>query len=321
MICIERTQNNPYFNIAAEEYALKAFDQDIFMLWINEPSIIIGKHQNALAEINHRFVTENKIPVIRRISGGGTVFHDLGNLNFTFIKSGEKGKLVDFEKYTAPIVKILNDLGINARFEGKNGLQVNGLKISGNAEHVFRNRVLHHGTLLFDSHLADLNEAIKAKQGQYIDKAVKSNRSIVTNIKEHLSDDYQSMSTIDFKNLIEQRLSEMYPKVDKITFSNEDIQAINTLVEQKYDTWKWNYAYSPKFKISHELLMNETKYQLEFAIKNGIIENVEKLEGTNTIDWSELSGLQYRSDVIISKLVHLSRMSDLEREMVLQIMF
>ncbi len=154
------------------------------MLWQNLPSIILGKHQNTLAEINYSFVKENNIPVVRRISGGGTVFHDLGNLNFTFISSGEKEKLVNFRKFTQPIIEVLNHMGIPACFEGKNDLRVNGLKISGNAEHVYRNKVLHHGTLLFSADLNYLNQAIKSVPERFKDKAVQSVRSKVANITD-----------------------------------------------------------------------------------------------------------------------------------------
>jgi len=176
MLIVNRPHTDPWFNIAAEEYFLKNFQEDIFMLWQNEASIIVGKHQNTLAEINYPYVKENGIPVIRRISGGGTVFHDLGNLNFTFIQNGEKGKLVDFRKFTDPILAVLNKMGVPAVFEGKNDLRVDGLKISGNAEHVFKNRVLHHGTLLFSSVLNDLGKALKVKTDRFTDKAVKSIR-------------------------------------------------------------------------------------------------------------------------------------------------
>ena len=186
MLIINRPQTDPYFNIAAEEYLLKQMDEDCFMVWQNEPSIIVGKHQNTLAEINYSFAKENNIPVVRRITGGGTVFHDLGNLNFTFISSGEKGKLVNFKKFTQPIIEVLNQMGIPARFEGKNDLRVNGLKISGNAEHVYKNKVLHHGTLLFSTDLNFLKKAIKSVPERFQDKAVQSVRSKVANITDFI---------------------------------------------------------------------------------------------------------------------------------------
>ena len=155
---------------------------------INDPSVIIGKHQAAHREVNTKFVTENKIPVIRRISGGGTVFHDQGNLNFTFIRQSEEGKQVDFRKYTRPVIDFLVSLGIDAKFEGKNDIKVDGLKISGNAEHVHRNRVLHHGTLLFSSSIDMLRNSIRTDKSCYTTRAVGSNPSSVMNLSEKLID-------------------------------------------------------------------------------------------------------------------------------------
>ncbi len=321
MICIKRTQTDPYFNIAAEEYALKAFDEDIFMLWINDPSIIVGKHQNSLAEINYHYVKQNNIPVIRRISGGGTVFHDHGNLNFTFITSGEKEKLVDFRKFTDPIVKILNEIGVPARFEGKNDLRVKGLKISGNAEHVFRNRVLHHGTLLFNSKLGRLNEAIKVKEGKYVDKAVKSNRCIVTNISDHLPDEYRNMSIHEFKSIIEDGLMRMYPNVHKQSLSEMDILAINKMVEERYALWEWNFGYSPKFQTEHDLLLRGEPYRLQFSVKNGIVEDVGELNCNNEFNWSQLVGSRYNEFELPEKISELTDLSFEEKEMLLKQMF
>ncbi len=175
MRCIKNPETNPYFNLAAEEYVLKNFNDDCFMLWRNRPSIIVGKHQNTLSEININHVKENNIDVVRRLSGGGAVFHDLGNLNFTFIKNvNNESNLVDFKKYTQPIIDVLKHLGVDAKFEGRNDIMINGRKVSGNAEHVFKRRVLHHGTLLFSSVMADLSKVLKVNPLKYQDKGVKS---------------------------------------------------------------------------------------------------------------------------------------------------
>lgn len=151
-LCINQPNSDPYFNLAAEEYFLKNFQEDFFMLWRSWPSVVVGKHQNALAEINHEFVRLHQIPVARRLSGGGTVFHDPGNVNFTFIRNVANISEVNFKIFTIPVIEALKKLGVEAYTTGRNDLLIDGKKISGNAEHVHRNRVLHHGTLLFDSH-------------------------------------------------------------------------------------------------------------------------------------------------------------------------
>ncbi|HND74044.1 MAG TPA: lipoate--protein ligase family protein, partial [Saprospiraceae bacterium] len=145
MLCIYHESTDPYFNIATDEYILKYMEEDCFMLWRNDNAIIVGKYQNTLSEINYDYVRENNISVVRRMSGGGAVYHDLGNLNFSFTKSGADSNLTDFEKFTKPIVDVIRSLGVDARFEGKNDLMIDGRKFSGNAAHIYKNKILHHG--------------------------------------------------------------------------------------------------------------------------------------------------------------------------------
>ncbi|PKP36179.1 MAG: lipoate--protein ligase, partial [Bacteroidetes bacterium HGW-Bacteroidetes-15] len=177
MLCIYHRNSNPYFNIASEEHLLKRFTDDIFMLYINSPSVIVGKHQNTMAEVDYHFALENDIKIVRRLSGGGAVYHDHGNLNFCFIRNGKEGALVDFKGFTKPIIEILGKLGVEAKFEGHNSLTINGLKFSGNAEHIFKQRVMHHGTLLFSSDLQALANVLYVSIDKYSDRAVKSVRA------------------------------------------------------------------------------------------------------------------------------------------------
>ncbi|MBK7213077.1 MAG: lipoate--protein ligase [Bacteroidales bacterium] len=263
MLIIKRHHTDPYFNLATEEYVLKNFTEDSFMLWRNEPSIIVGKHQNTLAEINTDFVNENKIKVVRRLSGGGAVFHDLGNINFTFISQGEPGALVDFRRFTLPIIEVMGKLGIEAKFEGRNDLTIDGRKFSGNAEHVFRNRVLHHGTLLFSAVMADLSGALKVDPGKFTDKAVKSVRSRVTNISEHLK---EPMEIEAFMNLINEHVHEMYPDAAVIELSGQDHENIARLVKEKYETWDWNYGYSPAYDF-RKMVKTANSGQIEMNIQ------------------------------------------------------
>ncbi len=197
MLYINNTNTNPYFNLAAEEYMLKEFNEDCFMLWRNEPSIIVGKNQNTLSEINLDYVEMNNIPVVRRLSGGGTVFHDLGNLNFTFIKNGSEENFNNFQKFTLPILKVIKSLNINAEFSGRNDLTIDGKKFSGNAQYNFKNRILHHGTLLFASDITDLSKALQSKPLKFEGKGIKSVLSRVTNISSHLK---YPISIMDFKS-------------------------------------------------------------------------------------------------------------------------
>ena len=244
MLIVKRHHTDPYFNLATEEYVLKNFDEDSFMLWRNAPSIIVGKHQNTLAEINVDYVKKHNIPVVRRLSGGGAVFHDLGNLNFTFIRKVEGDQFIDFRKYTAPILEVMRKLGIPARFEGRNDLTIKGLKFSGNAEHIWKDRVLHHGTLLFSAQMTNLSDALNADPSKFTDKAVKSVRSRVTNISEHLK---EPMEVLQFSDLIEDHILEKYPDSKITELSEEDQNRIHEMVREKYNTWEWNFGYSPNY--------------------------------------------------------------------------
>lgn len=272
MLIIRRHNTDPYFNLATEEYVLKEIPEDSFMLWRNDNAIIVGKHQNTLAEINLDYVQERGIRVVRRLSGGGAVFHDLGNLNFTFIKTGTDDNLIDFRKYTQPILDVLLKLGIKAKFEGRNDLTIEGMKFSGNAEHIWKNRVLHHGTLLFSSHMPDISGALNADPAKFKDKAVKSVRSRVTNISDHLS---APMEVMDFSRLIEEHILEMYPDARYYDLTEDDHLKINRMVEEKYGTWDWNFGYSPDYNFK-KIIRTERSGTIEFDldVRDGIIAGI-----------------------------------------------
>lgn len=245
MICLISTTDDPFLNLALEEHLLRNSADEGFLLWQSRPAVVVGKHQNALAEINHRYVREHGITVARRLSGGGTVFHGPGNLNFTFIRHGEPGKLVDFRRFIAPITGYLATLGVEAVQGPKNEILVSGKKVSGNAEHVYRNRVLHHGTLLFEADLSVLQESIRVKTGRYIDKAVQSNRSEVMNLRGCLS---APLSLEDFRDGLLHHVSrsEGAPVAD---FDRVDMEKVRQLAEGKYRTWDWIFGWSPDYEV------------------------------------------------------------------------
>ena len=305
MLCIFYPFTDPYLNLATEEYLLKEFKEDIFSLWQNSPSIIVGKHQNALAEINIDFVKENNLKVVRRLSGGGTVFHDLGNLNFTFLMNGKSDQLVDFHKYTVPILEVLLKLGIDAKFEGRNDLTIAGKKFSGNAEHVYRNRILHHGTLLFSSVLTDLSAALNVDPLKFQDKAVKSVRSRVTNISDHL---LQPINLFDFKDMLMKHVMQMYPEAELYELTDIDKLNISNLAETKYSTWEWNFGYSPKYNLQRFIKTEGGKIEFDLDVENGIIKDI-KIFGDffNTKDVSEvellLKGCKHSPDAVKERLL------------------
>ncbi|HZL11082.1 MAG TPA: lipoate--protein ligase [Prolixibacteraceae bacterium] len=269
--CINQSSNDPYFNLAAEEYFLKNFQEDFFMLWRSRPSVVVGKHQNALSEINHEFVRENNIPVARRLSGGGTVFHDPGNVNFTFIRNVEKISEVNFKVFTVPVVEALKKLGVEAYTTGRNDLLIDGKKISGNAEHVHKNRVLHHGTLLFDSHLGALKGVLKVDLSKFEDKAVQSNRSEVTNIANYLPN---PVSVEEFTDFIFNEISWNYPEFQVYEPTAVDIEAIEKLSNEKYQTWDWIFGYSPKYRFTNKLETEGGEIEINLLVEKGLLSEV-----------------------------------------------
>lgn len=270
-LCINQTSTDPYFNLAAEEYFLKNFQEDFFMLWRSRSSVVVGKHQNALAEINHEFVRENQIPVARRLSGGGTVFHDPGNVNFTFIRNVTNISEVNFKVFTVPVVEALKKLGVEAYTTGRNDLLIDGKKISGNAEHVHRNRVLHHGTLLFDSRLDALKGALKVDLSKFEDKAVQSNRSEVTNIANHLP---KPILVGEFTNFLFGEISQNYTEFQVYEPTADDITAIEKLSVEKYQTWDWIFGYSPRYRFTNKLETENSKIQIGLLVEKGHIAEV-----------------------------------------------
>jgi lipoate---protein ligase len=268
--CIQRHETDPYFNLAAEEYLLKTASVDTIMTWRNESSVIIGKHQNALREINHQFIEANRLPVIRRISGGGAVYHDAGNLNFSFIYTNRKENLIDFREFTAPVIGFLKNIGLDARFEGKNNIVVDDLKVSGNSAHIFKNKVLHHGTLLFDSDLEKLNQAIKSHETNYDDKAVRSVRANVINISGLFGENH---SVYEFAGLFRDFIFQYFNDVYEDDLNEIEIKEIEKLAREKYRTHRWNFGYSPDYQFHERWGFGNDEFSIYLEVSEGIIQN------------------------------------------------
>lgn len=281
MLVIDTKLKDPYFNLACEEYLFRNFTEEIIFIYINSPSIIIGKHQNAFEEVNLRHVIENDLPVIRRISGGGSVYHDEGNINFTFIINREDGKQVSFIEHTRPIISFFEQEGLSPYVGGKNEIREDGLKFSGNAEHVFKNRVLHHGTILFSSELGSLRDALKTGTGRYISRSVQSNRTDVGNLSEKLKN---FKNTEELKNKLEKHLIGVFDDVKRYTLSSNDNKLIQELIDNKYSTNEWNFGYGPEYKFRNYFQHDNANISIKLEVRGGVISECS-IEGR--ADWEK----------------------------------
>jgi len=243
-------ETDPQMNLAFEEYVFNQMDkgESYFLLWQNDNAVIVGKHQNTIEEINQEYVRENDIKVVRRLSGGGAVYHDLGNLNFTFIVNDHGQEQFDFQTFTRPLVEALKTLGVNAEFNSRNDIAIDGKKFSGNSQYAKRGRILHHGTILFNSNLATIQSALKVKNDKIESKGIKSVKSRVTNIATYLDEGY---TLDDFKTALLKAMFEN-DNLETITLLEEEIQAIEQLKTEKYATWDWNYGKSPQYNLRKE---------------------------------------------------------------------
>lgn len=266
---------DPYYNLALEQHLFEGQGRtrDIFMLWQNDNTIVIGKNQNTEAEINSEFVKANGIKVVRRLSGGGAVYHDMGNLNFTFIvgDTGEKKLIQDFGFFCVPVAEALRELGVTAEISGRNDILIDGKKFSGNAQYRRDGRVLHHGTIMFASDLSMLGKALNVSREKLENKGVKSVGSRVTNVSEHLKD---PVTLEAFEEVLKRHvLPEGYKT---ITFSEQDEKEITKLRDERYATWRWNYAAKPRYSVMKSAWVEgcgSIKFYL--SIKDGRIEDIE----------------------------------------------
>jgi lipoate-protein ligase A len=272
MFSIINNNKDIYFNLALEEYLLRNRVEDFFMIWQSDNAVVVGKHQNLVAEINPSFMQKKGILPARRITGGGTVFHGQGNLNFTFIMKGTPGRLVNFQFFMTPVIEYLRSLGIIAVMGQRNDLLIAGKKVSGNAEHVFKNRILHHGTLLFNANLEWLHQSVKVFPGRYTDKAVQSFRSGVCNISDYLK---KQTTADEFASGLISFLSNRFSGTIQKELEEEELEKVMKLRENKYSTQEWIYGYSPPFEVRSSFTYNGELIKVLIGVKNGKITEIQ----------------------------------------------
>lgn len=308
MLYIKNESTNPFFNLAMEEYLFNLDDDnDYVLLWQNEPTIVVGKYQNTAEEINSEYVKEKGIHVVRRITGGGAVYHDLGNLNYTFISKGTGKKEFDFSKFTMPIVKALERFGVKAELSGRNDITIDQKKFSGNAQYVKQGKVLHHGTLLFNSKMEELTKALKVSEDKFQSKGIKSVRARVTNIADYLS---KNISVSQFKELLLKYMLDEDTELIEGQLKAADMNEINLLMKNKYMNWDWNYGASPEFNVKQGKRFEGGKVEVLINVKQGIIQGIKfygDFFGSGNPEEIEalLAGKRYNEDEIMDALAGL----------------
>lgn len=271
---IINNSNDPAYNIALEAYAfLELTDIDeIFLLWINSPTIVIGKHQNTIEEINKEYIEENNINVVRRLSGGGAVYHDLNNLNYTIISAKTEGQAFDFKTFSSPVIETLKSLGVEAEFTGRNDLVIDGKKFCGNAQAYAKGRMMHHGCLLFDVDLSVLAKSLKVSADKIESKGVKSVRSRVTNILSELP---QKITVNEFKDLLLKHMLEKNPDMTEYVLSEEELAKIKELRDTQFATWDWTYGKAPEYTITREKRYPSGKITTYANVDKSIIKEIK----------------------------------------------
>lgn len=273
MLYVESPRTDPCFNLALEQHLFDTLGQteEIFMLWRNDNTVVVGRHQNAWQEVNGPFVRDHGIRVVRRLSGGGAVYHDLGNLNFTFIAPAEDAAL-DLRLFCQPVAGALGALGVAAEITGRNDITVDGKKFSGNAQYRKNGRVMHHGTILFDSDLEVVGRALNVPGDKIASKGVASVRSRVTNLRPYLP---AGVTLEEFQGLLARSvLGEDRPPRYELTA--EDLGAVEALRESRYATWGWNWGASPRYTVRKERRVEGVgRLELYLAVKDGALTDLE----------------------------------------------
>lgn len=300
---------DPHFNLALEEHLLCGTDGEYFLLWQNSPSVIVGRNQNTYAEINYDFVKSNNIPVVRRITGGGAVFHDLGNINYSFIVNSTS-RFNDYAFFSAPVIRALSDAGIDASLSGRNDLLVNGRKISGAAQCAKNGRMLHHATLLLDASVSDLKEALRINPLKIESKGIKSVESRVANINSFLEN---KLTAQTLTALLAERISVDF-QAQVCEISAVDTAAAKQLMDEKYLKDEWNFGSKKDFSVSKQTKLDCGLFDVRLNIEKGIISDARIFGDFFTLcDVSSLeaalSGIRYTPEALSAfvKTVNLNK--------------
>ncbi|HEO8204114.1 TPA: lipoate--protein ligase [Streptococcus agalactiae] len=303
---IVNTSNDPAYNVALEAYAFQKLTDidEIFILWINEPAIIIGRHQNTIQEINKEFIDKNGIHVVRRLSGGGAVYHDLNNLNYTIISNNTQEGAFDFQTFSKPVIDTLAKLGVKAEFTGRNDLEINGQKFAGNAQAYYKGRMMHHGCLLFDVDMSVLGQALKVSKDKIESKGIKSIRARVTNIVDHLSD---KITVQEFSDAILAQMKEEYPEMDEYVLSDAELSEIQAMRDNQFATWDWTYGKAPEYTIERGVRYPAGKITTYANVENSTIKSVKifgDFFGVKPVDDIEkmLEGVRYDYKDVLAAL-------------------
>ena len=273
MQIIISSETNPYFNLALEEILFKKFNKEYFLLYINTPSVICGKHQIPFKEVRADIAYQQNIQICRRFSGGGTVYHDNGNLNFSYITNNQSSNEIniDFRKFTEPVFNFLLQKKLPASINERNNILLDGKKISGNAQHVAKKRTLHHGTLLFNTDLDMMNLILTPQNNHYNDKSVRSAQAEATNIYNYLQ---KKMNLQEFTNDLSEFMKDIY-RGQTSEVSEEIQQATIELSENKYKTDKWVFGYSPAYEISGKIETESPDIDFFISVKEGHVNQVD----------------------------------------------
>lgn len=266
--------NDPAYNIALEAYAFRELtsEDEIFILWINEPAIIVGKHQNTIQEINKEYTDEHGIHVVRRLSGGGAVYHDLNNLNYTIISNKSEEGAFDFKTFSQPVIATLADLGVKAEFTGRNDLEIDGKKFCGNAQAYYKGRMMHHGCLLFDVDMSVLGDALKVSKDKIESKGIKSVRARVTNILNELP---EKITVNEFSDKILEKMKETYPDMTEYVLSEDELVKIQESADTQFGTWDWTYGKAPEYTIERNVRYPAGKINTFANVQQSVIKNIK----------------------------------------------